>query len=716
MRKDRQTPWTQLYTVASVGVDGDDPSCNDGDSLDEEDVDPLPLLAHDYNQQPAPSRRKKRTVEGLCRQRKIWYRYCRRIERDPKEALLSLDMNCYKAYFEWLIQRGRIKAISTLQTYWKQISSLYAETSLGWMEMGVLNEMSNHLRFLQQKYSLREAQDDKSPLYVDDLDNLLFYHWVHDTRAFVHERQRVTVAMAFIIIGVMASRPSAVLALRYEDLQIQLFPADDPQCRPDIVMKLKLTDTKSGKPIHAGFREEFNLIHCVQTGLLALAIADKAFLDDITCLEDIYKLRVPPTMDRLKLQWKAEWSDKFIFRQGSSHSDHVTYQQCLQAIQVLGRACGYEEKLRFYQIRRGSGKKLTEELTMEERNQIMDHIGGTSAVYRRFYMTGFIDKDIQAITFGSPPRARLLHKTGRIARDTEAPTTLTTEQSSTVNVHPDIVQYKKARSEVRDQIRKLFGTVVEARGSDIPELVALVKSYDKLNNQITSRKQGLRRELLNTTITTHHETASSRAITDQMNGKPSMDQLVKSRAAFEYAARSQIASLFSHEDGRIKSQGLDEKRAQLVNAMAELCMVAESPPKYRTRLSRTSPQGDHGLRVVQDFSHCGRMVLRPQPKKLICPFCQGDSRCAPLKKSKAYTRIDTFGKHIFCQHFEADGHLRGTREGSSFRCPFTPCTTPLFHARHFAHHAEAVHEMPPFQVSTLPGQANNWHGVVSHTM
>ncbi|KAH7007892.1 uncharacterized protein B0I36DRAFT_258359, partial [Microdochium trichocladiopsis] len=162
-------------------------------------------------------------------------------------------------------------------------------------------------------------------------------------------------------------------------------------------MKLKLTDTKSGKPIHVGFREEFNLIHCVQSGLLALAIADRAFVDDITCLQDIYKLRVPSTMDRLKLQWKADWSNKFIFRQGPLHSDHITYQQCLQAIQALGRVCGYEEKLRFYQIRRGSGKKLTEELTMEERNQIMDHIGGTSAVYRRYYMTGFIDKDIQAI-------------------------------------------------------------------------------------------------------------------------------------------------------------------------------------------------------------------------------------------------------------------------------------------------------------------------------
>ncbi|KXJ85196.1 hypothetical protein Micbo1qcDRAFT_109359, partial [Microdochium bolleyi] len=145
------------------------------------------------------------------------------------------------------------------------------------------------------------------------------------------------------------------------------------------------------------FREEFNLLHCVQSGLLALAIADQAFADNITSLQDIHDARVPRNMDRLTLHWKPEKARDFIFRQGPINSDHITYEQSRQAILALGRACGYEEPLRFYQIRRGSGKKLTEAMTMEERNQIMDHGGGTSAVYRRYYMTGFIDKDIQAI-------------------------------------------------------------------------------------------------------------------------------------------------------------------------------------------------------------------------------------------------------------------------------------------------------------------------------
>ncbi|KAG9228272.1 hypothetical protein BJ875DRAFT_547861 [Amylocarpus encephaloides] len=56
----------------------------------------------------------------------------------------------------------------------------------------------------------------------------------------------------------------------------------------------------------------------------------------------------------------------------------------------LGRTSGFEKKLKFYDLRRASGKRLKEALTPEEHRQIMGHRGD---VYERYYMPSFIDRD-----------------------------------------------------------------------------------------------------------------------------------------------------------------------------------------------------------------------------------------------------------------------------------------------------------------------------------
>ncbi|KAM4067441.1 hypothetical protein HRG_001378 [Hirsutella rhossiliensis] len=49
--------------------------------------------------------------------------------------------------------------------------------------------------------------------------------------------------------------------------------------------------------------------------------------------------------------------------------------------------------LEWYDLRRGSGKKLNEALTPEERNKIMGHRRGDSSTYLQYYMSNFIDVD-----------------------------------------------------------------------------------------------------------------------------------------------------------------------------------------------------------------------------------------------------------------------------------------------------------------------------------
>ncbi|CAN8099328.1 unnamed protein product [Discula destructiva] len=49
------------------------------------------------------------------------------------------------------------------------------------------------------------------------------------------------------------------------------------------------------------------------------------------------------------------------------------YEAASTKLKRLGRATGYQKDLVFYDIRRGSGKRLNEALTMEERNKAMGH-------------------------------------------------------------------------------------------------------------------------------------------------------------------------------------------------------------------------------------------------------------------------------------------------------------------------------------------------------
>ncbi|KAM4067346.1 hypothetical protein HRG_001311 [Hirsutella rhossiliensis] len=77
--------------------------------------------------------------------------------------------------------------------------------------------------------------------------------------------------------------------------------------------------------------------------------------------------------------------------------------------------------LEWYDLRRGSGKKLNEALTPEERNKIMGHRKGDSSTYLQYYMSNFIDVDCQSICFGTAPQHDLVQLAARLRRHDGAP-------------------------------------------------------------------------------------------------------------------------------------------------------------------------------------------------------------------------------------------------------------------------------------------------------
>ena len=113
--------------------------------------------------------------------------------------------------------------------------------------------------------------------------------------------------------------------------------------------------------------EEDNLSCSVVLFMLALAFADNAFKNKFQGPQDIYNLVVPPHEDRIRLRWDEKWVSRPVFRDVEqsagrkriSNTESLQYNKHRQHFVRLGRTCGFEKNLEWYDLRRGSGKKLT---------------------------------------------------------------------------------------------------------------------------------------------------------------------------------------------------------------------------------------------------------------------------------------------------------------------------------------------------------------------
>jgi len=117
------------------------------------------------------------------------------------------------------------------------------------------------------------------------------------------------------------------------------------------------------------FREDDMLIYNPLIPIMGLEFADEAFINEFKEPEEIYELVVPQNSDRLRLQWKEEWK-RPVFRDVEDSEDGIRialnkalkYQKERGYLIRLGRSIGLAKVLEWYDLRRGSGKKLNGKL------------------------------------------------------------------------------------------------------------------------------------------------------------------------------------------------------------------------------------------------------------------------------------------------------------------------------------------------------------------
>ncbi|KAK3934987.1 hypothetical protein QBC46DRAFT_424370 [Diplogelasinospora grovesii] len=561
----------QLADISSDDLDSEsdlsDFDVDSGYGSLEEDSDEFydGLLERFRTEGPTLANHSENTKNMMHEQEQKWRKFCSHRKLDPVEALSQCDVPLFKVYWVWRVKNSRIKKESAVMAYWKILSMVYAQKTASWMSDEVLYDVRNWIHvYLTPTYGLDTSKKEKAGIFVEDLAVLLNHHWIRDEEVFAHERLRVQLAANLILAGATATRPGALIGqLLYEHIEFQLFRGLTREERPHFVLK----------PKEFAFREDDMLIYDPLIPIMALAFADDAFVNKFKGPEDIYGLVVGANEDRIRLHWKEEWLKRTVFRdvESSANGVRVALDKALQYSKErghlirLGRSIGLSKALEWYDLRRGSGKKLNEALTPEERNKIMGHRQGDSTVYVMYYMSNFNDADCQSICFGSAPQHDLIHLAGRLLRHGDAPTVLTDHQKFEVSQNPTLVRCRQKRARALQQIKSRgYPTRKDAEGTE------LAARYDHYNKKADRLNKKLKSKRLQQAIKDFHNSIHVDEVNRELNGiKPSM-VIAPPTIEYELPERAQVARLFSQAADVTSREALYPLRMSLVRTLAQL--------------------------------------------------------------------------------------------------------------------------------------------------
>jgi hypothetical protein len=480
-------------------------------------------------------------------------------------------------------------------------------------------------------------------------------------------------------------------------------------------------------------------------------LADDAFKNKFTSLDQIYNLIVPDSTDRIRLKWSDEWAKRPIFRDVEktlagvriSNTKALDYSKHRHHFIRLGRTCGFRKLLEFYDLRRGSGKRLNgkalsiswhylrdllintaEALTPEERKQIM---GNRGDVYERHYMPSFIDVDCQAIYLGTTRRDDLVRAVGRLERHEGAPKHLTDAQKLKNRNDPGMV-------ELRESVARL-GRKIKSRGYTTFKAAAGTGLHDRRREkqlELNSLGQKLYNELLEKSIEEFHETVHTLEVDRQMRGiLPAPGVLIPSTIKYELEERATVAELLFQPLDDLDEDQMVQVRLKLVENLVKLSKRQETPHSYKgSRESKDAwldierheqgkplcessvilglgaikhPQADVGL-LDSEADSMAPMQLKVWPgasvdrdaktpvdgqpgadPMLYCPFCRRDEEAGPRKRKYTFSRPDSLERHL------RDQHLNDWAPYEGFNCPYEECSAFLGGVTHFLSHRQRQH-------------------------
>ncbi|MCJ1478787.1 hypothetical protein MMC13_007471 [Lambiella insularis] len=640
--------------------------------------------------------------------KRLWTSYCTFTRQDSKKALAAISAARLHNFFHWLLnqRQGRMRSISTLETYWKVFRLVHETETGGKIDKLTTRQMQGVLQQLAKLHDLTNKKRDKPTMYEEDLFQVIKTVWVSTEMTFDHEQHRVDLSLILILAGMLGTRPGALVeggknrgrnrVLCYKHVQVTLI-RDPEGGAPCLLVEITLEYTKGflgDKDANTFTLPELRYDPCLvlspQVYFLGKAFADRAFAE-LDSPEQLFGLAIHSRCNQQRLPWKESMLDAPICRRSMAalHGVEISPTEPLRDSTVrpwakrAGEETGFEQVVGPYTLRRAAGKEFDSSGAISDslRNLIMQH--AESRTFQKFYLSRHITADVQAIYRRLPSQDAVMRAAGGMSRtmDSRRPRKLTEAQSASVEHHPLVCKLRRKRDRLKATIRD--------RGMSIASQHGTYEQYKKIRQEYRNEKQRQRATLLIEVKERYKMEQPLIDIREQLEGQWTEEETQNPATEMPVYALPERSCAIDKLFTLPASSFEDERQRQIdaINAITAICSVQESRPRRRPR-PMISASGTGRQMNAQSVS-VPNLSLPPSPSKLSqvgptqCIVCLGKKQLAYKDRIRSFHSVGDLKKHFHRKH------LRHYKEGEAIECHL--CGIALNGPMHFQNHAARVH-------------------------
>ncbi|EEA23687.1 hypothetical protein TMatcc_006768 [Talaromyces marneffei ATCC 18224] len=447
----------------------DDESASDLESDNEESDDESDSDDDDLHDEGQLSAEDPNTQDKLDGTREYWDRYCRHIHVDPVQQwkLISDSEDTVRflcAFFSWRcdIRRGKngrhcpgIKYKSSLQSFWKWWHLVLKQETLSGLSKDTIVKVEDVIALVATEKKLKEHRRPKKNMYIEDVSEFARVLLSTTETSFGCGWRRIQLLFYTQLAAITASRPGALLHLRYQDLGLK-FIRDPEGGRPNLFIFLKPDFTKRflGKKAPNEFKIPEIIFDPTLTLSPHVCLLSMLFHIDgfkkitktgpvLDNAKTLYSVGIGDGLNQQDLKLKDEILDKYVFCQVERETTGyriVLEKRMLSStlrsqMRRVGEITTFEDIVKPYLLWYAAAKEFnnSEEISEALQNVMMQH--SDIRTFIRHYEVD-VDVDAQGIVRKTGSQTFACSLSASI--DPNRPYKLSTEESRSINDLPAV--------------------------------------------------------------------------------------------------------------------------------------------------------------------------------------------------------------------------------------------------------------------------------------
>lgn len=299
------------------------------------------------------------------------------------------------------------------------------------------------------------------------------------------------------------------------------------------------------------------------------------------------------------------------------------------------------------------------------------------------YLNERVSCDVQAAFLGRPSADVLFKSVGHMNRDVDprAPICLTDLEIDGLTTHPTIVQLRQRRDALREEGRRLYGTLKRAQAAGA-EIYAL---HREACLDLESSKKGLERQRLTEARVNFFDKIETEDALHQLKSANIVENINMGPDVVEHelAERKQVVKLLCECRSDLEGQDKLGLRIEAAEALLSLYRTKQTPSQRRGKRNR-----DWGILPSLNSSRNSSPVPGPRDSPVKannrqCIFCLCKNQMA-----------DEFSRPRKAREHVEKQHLRWFKQDDLIPCPDEFCRRSgviLYGHQHFKSHVAKMH-------------------------